>query len=137
MQECLAQLDRTAQWLSSVPLARFASGLPAGSLSQSLQNAPPETLALRDQARKLITTVHELVQQLCSDGGADCPPADSLPDRLGDHALGHQLAVHSADLGRVLHSLSRHPGDQCLVQIAAAGDTARGLRVAYSNPLAM
>lgn len=100
LDDCLAQLDRTAAWLRNLPLARF--GHADGAVEQ--------------QARDLVNRVHACVLALCralqpeatggTVGGAhetravDCPPADALPDPVGVHALGDQLAVHSADLAR-------------------------------------
>ena len=99
LDECVAQLDRTAAWLRSLPLARFAHNHGA----------------VADQARDLIAQVAACVQHLCealqeqgavsSDDAhawqaADCPPPSAVPDRLGVHALGDQLAVHAADLAR-------------------------------------
>jgi hypothetical protein len=102
LEHCLAQLERTAAWLRSLPLARFGHG----------DGAVPQ------QAGALISRVAVCVQDLCRSmreqdqrgGGstthtqaeqhADCPPADSVPERLPVHALGDQLAVHAADLAR-------------------------------------
>lgn len=80
------------------------------------------------QARGLIGQVHSVVLDMCQslagqagqvgqagqagqgDGSAqaweeaDCPPSDAVPDLLGVHALGEQLAVHAGDLNRCGHT---------------------------------
>lgn len=102
LDDCLAQLDRTAVWLRRLPLARFAH----------------DNGAVERQARDLVTQVAVCVQEICRTGRdqaertgghanlagallrADCPPADAVPDQLSVHALGDQLAVHAGDLAR-------------------------------------
>lgn len=91
---CLAQLDRTAAWLRTLPLARFGQ---AGG-------------AVERQSRMLIEQVHRCASGMCKTlateglgraaAAADCPPPGATPDTLGVHALGDQLAVHAADLNR-------------------------------------
>jgi len=97
--ECLVQLQRTADWLRTLPLAKFDQH--DGAITRG--------------ARSLIDMVHATVLELCGpqDTGAavisadkpgpeDCPPAQSHPDVLATHALGDQLAVHRSDLQRCI-----------------------------------
>jgi hypothetical protein len=113
--DCLTQLDRTSRWLRSIPLTRLT------------RNSGELRLAVV----ALINAVHQLVIQLCPIDGVECPPCDSVPDTLADHALGDQLAVHTADLVRILPAVQSPPQRE-LIQISQA---ARAMRVSGSNPL--
>lgn len=85
--DCLAQLQRTADWLRSLPLARLER----------------EDGAIADAARTLIASVNDLVAGICrAVPSTHCPPAGAVPDYLAPHGLGDQLAVHAQDLARCL-----------------------------------
>lgn len=85
--ECFAQLQLTADWLRSLPLARFER----------------EDGAIAAAARHLIGSVNDLVAQICrAVPSSHCPPAGAAPDHLAPHGLGDQLAVHTQDLVRCL-----------------------------------
>lgn len=114
--ECFEQLDRTAVWLRSVPVRRFDR----------------DDGALRQRTQNLIRKVHGLVLSLCLSADCECPPEDSTPDILGDHALGDQLSVHTDDLRRVLGSAQNDPPDGVIEGLL---QQARSLRVDNGNTL--
>ena len=120
--ECLAQLDRTADWLRSSPMARFKQ----------------DDAAVEGQARTLIDQVHALVQAVCSGlaqgasglavASEDCPPPGAVPDVLAVHALGDQLAVHAADLRRCARACAASGEPMPTAELTALAAAALQLR---------
>ena len=119
---CVRQLERTAAWLRSLPLARFSH----------------DGGAVERQARALIAQVNASVAAACAAAtrtlhanaraDADCPPAGAVPDVLAVHALGDQLAVHCADLARCGRACQSAGVALDNVELDALADSALRLR---------
>jgi hypothetical protein len=88
----LNQLRRTADWLRLLPQPRLAA----------------DDRRIGRRGASLVLGVDSLTRQVCANSAdqercEECPPPHATPHRLGDDALGVQLAVFTDQLARVLH----------------------------------
>lgn len=89
----LNQLRRAADWLRLLPQPRLAA----------------DDRRIGRRGARLVLGVDSLIRQVCAkwveqEHCQECPPPHATPHRLGDDALGVQLAVFTDQLARVLHS---------------------------------
>ncbi|MDQ1248124.1 MAG: hypothetical protein QG597_2496 [Actinomycetota bacterium] len=88
--DVVAQASRTAEWLSSVPLARLAA----------------DDARLAEGAYDLVREFDRLTRTVCGttggEPGAECPPPDVVPPRLAPHAAGVQVRVFADQFARAV-----------------------------------
>jgi hypothetical protein len=88
--EVVAQARRSADWLSSVPLARLLAN----------------DARLADNAHDLVRELDRLTRTVCGTTGGgpaeECPPPRAVPPRLAPHAAGAQLRVFADQFERAV-----------------------------------